>query len=109
MVAQIDPEQLAAALAEGQVFKLIDVREPWELARACLPDVHHIPMHTLPMRLDELEALHAEAPLVMICHHGARSMQCAHFLERQGLSQVFNLRGGIDAWSQRVDPTVPRY
>jgi rhodanese-related sulfurtransferase len=50
-----------------------------------------------------------DQPVVVICHHGARSMQCAHFLQQQGVSPVINLRGGIDAWSAQVDATVPRY
>jgi rhodanese-related sulfurtransferase len=89
---------------------LLDVREAWEvqLARISLPDVTtlHIPMQTVPQRLDEL----AEAqPIVCICHHGMRSAQVVAFLQRQGHAHIYNLAGGVDAWSAQVDPAVPRY
>ena len=53
--------------------------------------------------------LDRERPIVCICHHGARSLQVAHFLERQGFPEVINLTGGIHAWSTEVDPSVPTY
>jgi rhodanese-related sulfurtransferase len=74
---------------------LLDVREAWEVGTAALPGALHLPMRDIPARAGEL-------------HHGARSMQVALFLERQGFS-VHNLTGGIDAWSREVDSAVPRY
>jgi len=89
---------------------LLDVREGWEvqLARIALPGVQslHIPMQTVPQRLDELAEVQ---PIVCICHHGMRSAQVVAFLQRQGHAQVYNLAGGVDAWSAQVDPAVPRY
>jgi rhodanese-related sulfurtransferase len=89
---------------------LLDVREPWELALAAIQvdglNTLHIPMNAVPDRLDEFGP---SRPIVCICHHGVRSAQVVAFLERQGLSSVYNLAGGIDAWSQHVDATVPRY
>ena len=89
---------------------LLDVREPWEVdtAALALPGVatRHIPLSQLPDRLDELDPSQS---IVCICHHGVRSRQVVAFLERQGFESVYNLAGGIDAWSALVDPTVPRY
>lgn len=94
---------------------LLDVREPWEFALARIEQSVNIPMSTLSARVDEVRALQGEdgsasaAPVVLICHHGTRSMHCAQFLASQGLEKLVNLSGGIDAWSARVDPAVPRY
>ena len=67
-------------------------------------------MSALAARVDEVRELAGDdRPLVVICHHGGRSMQCAHFLARQGIGRPINLAGGIDAWSLHVDPAVPRY
>ena len=89
---------------------LLDVREPWEFALAAirLPGLRtlNIPMNEIPTRQGELDAQQA---IVCICHHGVRSAHVVEFLERQGLADVFNLDGGIDAWSEEVDASVPRY
>lgn len=89
---------------------LLDVRQPWEvaLARIALPgaDALDIPLHELPARLHELPEAQ---PVVCICHHGVRSLQAVAFLVRAGFDSVYNLAGGIDAWSMEVDPGVPRY
>ena len=66
----------------------------------------HIPMGEIPGRLDEIDPAR---PILCICHHGMRSAQVGAFLERQGFESVYNLAGGIDAWSQMVDANVPRY
>ena len=90
--------------------QLLDVREPWEVdvAAVRLADIptRHIPLSQIPERLAELDP---SQPIVCICHHGVRSRQVVAFLERQGFESVYNLAGGIDAWSALVDPTVPRY
>ena len=85
---------------------LLDVREHVEFGICHLPGSQHIPMHEITQRTNELDD---DVPLVVICHHGGRSMQCAHFLARQGIGRPINLAGGIDAWSLHVDPAVPRY
>lgn len=85
---------------------LLDVREGWEVALCHLPDSLHIPMQQVPAKLVELDSGN---DLVVICHHGARSMQVAMFLERQGFSAVFNLTGGIEAWAVEVDSSMHRY
>ena len=85
---------------------LLDVREPWEYELCHLPGSQHIPMQTVPMRCEELDP---DQEIVVICHHGARSMQVAMFLERRGYADVHNLTGGVDAWAGEVDPTMRRY
>ena len=85
---------------------LLDVREPAEIEIASLPDTTTIPMMEIPTRLAELNP---DATVVVMCHSGGRSRRVAEFLIASGFSRVFNLTGGIDAWSQQIDPSVPRY
>jgi adenylyltransferase/sulfurtransferase len=103
---EIGPETLARWLAEGRELTLLDVRTPEEHAIARLPSSRLVPVQDLAHRWRELAD--APAPLVAYCHFGPRSEQATRFLRRHGLRAV-NLAGGIDAWSERVDPTVPRY
>jgi rhodanese-related sulfurtransferase len=108
------PELIAMAGAAGEAGQaaplLLDVREPWEFALAAIRieglQTLSMPMNSVPERLAELSPAQ---PVVCICHHGARSAQVVAFLERQGFEAAYNLAGGIDAWSQQVDPAVPRY
>ncbi|MCO5101240.1 MAG: rhodanese-like domain-containing protein [Burkholderiaceae bacterium] len=102
---QIAPQALASWLHEEPLL-LLDVRESWEVAHSPFPGALHIPMREIPSRLDELAT---QRPIVCICHHGARSAHVALFLQHRGRERVFNLAGGIDAWSREVDPTVVRY
>ena len=85
---------------------LLDVREPWEFQTCHIEGALPMPMNTVPARLTELDE---EAPIVCICHHGARSMQVAAFLERNGFSDVANLTGGVHAWALQVDNKMPTY
>lgn len=85
---------------------LLDVREPWEIETAKIAGCVSIPMRDIPARSEELDD---EAQIVCVCHHGGRSAQVAMFLESRGFTKVFNLQGGIDAWSRHVDPKVPTY
>jgi rhodanese-related sulfurtransferase len=100
--------ELAAWLADEARAKpvLLDVREPWEFETCHIAGSLPMPMNTVPARIDELEE---EAPVVCICHHGARSMQVAAFLERNGFAQVTNLTGGVHAWALQVDEAMPKY
>ena len=68
-----------------------------------------VPMGTVPSRLVELEAQADMTPLVILCHHGMRSLNVVHWLRQQGLEQCTSLAGGIDLWSREIDPNVPRY
>ena len=85
---------------------LLDVREPEELALAAVSGVVHIPMAEIPARLAELDR---DRHIVCMCHGGVRSRRVAEFLAANGYERVFNLSGGIDAWSQQIDPRIPRY
>lgn len=85
---------------------LLDVREPWEYELCHLPGSRLVPMRSVPDRIGELDE---EADIVVICHHGARSLQVAQFLERQGFDAIYNLSGGIDAWADDVDPAMGKY
>lgn len=113
MIEQVPPSQLpqwiAQACAAGEAPLLLDVREPieWQLAsvRADGAELLQLPMYSLPPRLHELDP---DRPVAVLCHHGARSMQVALFLQQQGFERVANVTGGIDAWSQ-IDPSIPRY
>jgi rhodanese-related sulfurtransferase len=85
---------------------LLDVREPAELEAASVASALHIPMREIPARLTELDR---DTPLVVMCHSGSRSRRVAEYLSANGFSNVFNLSGGIDAWSTQIDSRVPRY
>lgn len=100
--------ELAAWLADDARAKpvLLDVREPWEFETCRIEGSMPIPMNTIPARLPELDE---DAAIVCICHHGARSMQVAAFLERNGFADVTNLTGGVHAWALQVDKTMPTY
>lgn len=85
---------------------MLDVREPWELAIAKLPDAVAMPMGSVMASFTRLDP---DRPTVCLCHHGVRSLQVALFLERQGFSDPINLSGGIQAWAEEVDPAVAMY
>ena len=104
--AQISPTALKARLDAGEKLTLLDVREPWEIAVAALPGIVPIPLHEIPQRWRELDA---QAQIVVICRSGMRSQNAATFLTQQGITHVYNLAGGILAWSRDVDPSLPSY
>jgi rhodanese-related sulfurtransferase len=102
------PEELATWLADPARDRplLLDVREPWEFQTCRIADSLPMPMREVPARLGELDP---GAEVVVICHHGSRSMQVAVFLARQGYTGVHNLAGGVNAWARSVDPAMPVY
>jgi rhodanese-related sulfurtransferase len=89
---------------------LLDVREPWEIERAALrlPGTRalDIPMGEITSRLNELPD---DVPIVCLCHHGVRSANVAAYLAHHGWTEVWDVIGGIDAWSLEMDRTLPRY
>jgi len=93
-------------LDKGEEIVLVDVREPAEVAYCAIPGSVHIPLAEIPRRMEEIDQARET---VIVCHVGGRSMQAALFLRSRGFDNVYNLAGGIDAWSQTVDPSVPRY
>lgn len=110
-ISALELQALCSQLTQGQAGPLLlDVREPWEAALARI-DLAGLPQRLLPMGQvgQGWEDLDPAQPVVCYCHHGVRSLQVVAFLRRQGFDSVYNLAGGIDAWSQDVDPSVPRY
>jgi rhodanese-related sulfurtransferase len=97
----------AAALRNEKNVRFIDVREPWEFATAKIEGSVLIPMGDVPARAHQ--ELDPDERVVVLCHHGARSLNTTVWLRNQGFEQAQSLRGGIDAWSAEVDPSVPRY
>ena len=91
---------------DNKACVLLDVREDGEVAYANIDGHTHIAMNLIPLRHNELPD---DKPIVVYCHHGMRSMQVALFLEHAGFSDVYNLSGGIEAWSVQIDPSVARY
>ena len=87
-------------------YLLLDVREVSEFEIARIEGGVHIPMHQIPERISELDK---DQTIIVMCHHGIRSQQVAEYLVHYGFLSVFNLSGGIDAWSCECDKTVPRY
>ncbi len=104
-VRQLGPKELKAMLDAGHVKDLFDIRTPKERDTARIESARLFDDATMAYA----EALPKDTPIVFHCHHGGRSQNAAnHFLEK-GFKNVYNLAGGIDAWSQQVDPKVPRY
>lgn len=87
--------------------RLIDVREPFELQLGHLEDAESIPMRSIPANLGMLED--DDRPIVVMCHHGVRSLQVVCWLREQGVENCTSMTGGIDRWSLEIDPAVPRY
>ncbi|UPL48363.1 rhodanese-like domain-containing protein [Hymenobacter sublimis] len=107
MLPEITPEDLQARLQGGQDVQLIDVRQPEEFTYCRIEGSVLIPLGELASRAEEIDP---DRPTVLICHHGVRSMQALAYLQhRHELTNLLNLRGGIHAWSLRVDPTVAVY
>ena len=106
---EITPQQVKQRLDAGEKLHLIDVREPHEFALAKIAGATLVPMRSVPGELQDLEARADEAPLIVYCHHGVRSLNVVNWLREQGLEACQSMAGGIDAWSLSVDPSVPRY
>jgi rhodanese-related sulfurtransferase len=107
MIKEISPQEFLERRAAGTPMTLLDVREDWEIQLAPVPSrLVHIPMGQIADRLSELDP-HEDT--VVICRSGGRSLEVARFLTAQGFTSVFNLAGGILAWSRDVDPQIPQY
>lgn len=106
---EISPEAVAALQTAGQPpFLLIDCREEDEWRHCRIEGAVLMPLS----RFGELARerfTDAEEPVVIYCHHGMRSAQAALFLRQYGMTRVWSMAGGIDAWSDEIDPAVPRY
>lgn len=105
---EIDVQAVKKLLDERADFFFIDCREQSEFDEARIDGATLIPMGQIQDRLTELEP-HRNRRIVVHCHHGGRSMRVTNYLREQGFSKTQNMTGGIDVWSQQIDPTVPRY
>jgi rhodanese-related sulfurtransferase len=105
---EIDPQEAQRRLNAGSAV-LIDVREPEEYAAARIDGARLVPMQEIPAEVQKLETLADERELLLLCHHGVRSLQAAQWLREHGLENCFSVTGGIDRWSREIDPQIPRY
>ena len=104
---EITTEQLKSLLDARQGVTVLDVREPWEYEVAKIVNSKHIAMGDIPARFNQ--ELDPEDHIVVVCHHGVRSMNVTAWLRQQGFEKVQSLQGGIDRWSRQIDPSVPIY
>jgi rhodanese-related sulfurtransferase len=107
MPGEMTPKEFLDRRAGGADMTLLDVREDWETELAPVPaDLVHIPMGQIESRLGELDPA---KETVVICRSGGRSLQVANYLAARGFASVYNLTGGILAWSRDIDPRIPQY
>lgn len=104
---EITPEAFAQLRSSRDKHVLLDVREPWEYETARVPDSILMPMGDVPSRAHT--DLDPDAHIIVLCHHGQRSLSVAMWLRNQGFDYAQSLAGGIDGWSRSIDPAVPRY
>ena len=105
-VKQLSAIELKDKIQDKEALFMLDVREPFEYEYGHIPDSVLIPLNQIPERLQELDF---DKEIVVICHHGQRSMQAANFLSQVGFKQISNLVGGIDAWALACDSSMARY
>jgi adenylyltransferase/sulfurtransferase len=102
----LSPAEVKTLLDSGKKYRLIDVREQWEYDIVKLNDAELFPMSKFVKMLD---LLNKEDYLIFYCHHGTRSASICSFLKSKGFNNIINLKGGINAWSSQVDPSLPKY
>ncbi len=105
-ISQIQPAELAKRLENGDQLELIDVREDYEWALGHIPGARHVPLGDIPA---EISGFDFSRETVLYCKAGVRSMHAARQLAAAGVKRIHNLSGGIMAWIDDVDPTLPRY
>jgi rhodanese-related sulfurtransferase len=104
---EISAGQVKSLQKRCETFILLDVREPWEVEAARIEGAKHIPMGDIPARAHQ--ELDPEEHIVVLCHHGVRSLTVTNWLRQQGFEKVQSMRGGIDGWARTVDTKVPLY
>ena len=105
---EITPREYVRRRDAGERMVLIDCRTPAERDLASIAGAVHVPMHDLGSRIESLRE-HESTPIIVHCHHGMRSLRVARWLREQGFAGAQSMAGGIDAWSESIDPTIPRY
>jgi len=106
---ELTPQQAQARLIADPPSLLIDVREPEEFAIVHIDGSQLVPMQSVPAEWQRLEGLAEENDLLILCHHGVRSLHVVSWLRERGLENCFSVTGGIDRWSREIDPALPRY
>ena len=106
---EITPKEVKTKLDDGEAIALVDCREAIEHQIARIEGSELIPMNTVPQRLQYLDGVAEEKLVVVVCHHGMRSMNVVNWLRQQGVENCVSMQGGIDMWSAVVDTSVPRY
>jgi rhodanese-related sulfurtransferase len=104
---EITPGDLKSLLESNSDIVVLDVREPWEFETAKIADSRHIPMGDIPARFNQ--ELDPAQHIVVVCHHGVRSMNVTAWLRQQGFEKAQSLQGGIDRWARQIDARVPVY
>ena len=104
---EISPGQVKSLQQSGETFTLLDVREGWEYDASRIEGTKHIPMGDIPARAHQ--ELDPDDHIVVMCHHGVRSLTVTNWLRQQGYEKVQSMRGGIDAWARQIDGKVPMY
>jgi adenylyltransferase/sulfurtransferase len=104
-IPQITVKELKRRIDADEAPYILDVREPFEYVIAQIGG-RLIPQNEIPQRLAEIDR---DREVIVHCHHGGRSQRVAEFLKQQGYPRVANLAGGINAWSEEIDPKVPKY
>ena len=104
---EITVEEVKRKLDQREEFILLDVRESWEFETASMSGAKLIPMGDIPFRAHQ--ELDPEDHIVVVCHHGVRSMNVTAWLRQQGFEKAQSMRGGIDGWARTVDPKVSLY
>ncbi|SDS40601.1 rhodanese-like domain-containing protein [Opitutus sp. GAS368] len=102
----LETDVATAAQKLGDGALLLDVREPFEVQICAVTGSRHIPMRQIP---ENVSSLPRDQPILVICHHGGRSLRVTQFLRANGFAQVTNVAGGIDAWAEQIDPGLARY
>ena len=105
LIQEIEVTELQKLKDNNDTIRIIDVRQSAELNAGIIPGAEGLPMHIIPLRMSELDR---KEKLIMVCRSGARSAQACMFLQQQGYDNVFNLRGGMIAWSgSGLDVGIP--
>lgn len=97
MIKEIEANELKARLDAGEDIELLDIRSDAELAQGIIPDAQHVPMHLIPLRINDFSK---DKDIILYCRSGARSYHACSYLEQQGIHNVINLRGGIISWAR---------
>ena len=103
---EISVQTLNKKIKNNEQFSLIDVREHKELEISKISQAIHIPMNTIP---DNLHKIESTQPVIIMCKSGGRSAQVCEYLQNQGYSNIYNLKGGIIGWALEIDPSMDIY